>query len=161
VYNEHGTMNNAQCMTMDLTQPHICTVHCSVFIVHFSLPAEGVPVMYKESVLSEKSLEFAASVVKFCVKLKQNMKEDIITKQLIRSSTSIGANISEANYGQSRADFISKMQIALKEAAESEYWLKLLFKADYIPQSDVSVYIEQCKELERILIATLKTAKDN
>jgi hypothetical protein len=101
--------------------PHICTVHCSVFIFYCSLfiHSKWLIIIYKESLLSEKSLDLAASVVKFYAKLKD--KEAIITEQLIRSSTSVGANISEANYGQSRADFISKMQIALKEAAESEY----------------------------------------
>lgn len=117
--------------------------------------------MYKESILNEKSLNFAAKTVKFCVRVNRETKENIITKQLIRSSTSIGANISEANYGVSRADFISKMQIAMKEAAESEYWLKLLYKAEYVEESDVINLIEDCKEIERILIATLKTAKEN
>ena len=114
-----------------------------------------------ESILSEKSLEFAAQTVKFCVQLNQSKKEGIITKQLIRSSTSIGANINEANYGVSRADFIAKMQIAMKEAAESEYWLKLLYKAEYVKENDVSSLINLCKELERMLISTLKTAKSN
>ena len=114
-----------------------------------------------ESILSEKSLEFAAQTVKFCVKLNQTTKEGIITKQLIRSSTSVGANINEANYGVSRADFITKMQIAMKETAESEYWLKLLYKAEYVSENEVKSLIELCKELERMLIATLKTAKNN
>jgi len=114
-----------------------------------------------ESILSEKSLDFAAQTVKFCVKLNQTTKEGIISKQLIRSSTSVGANINEANYGVSRADFISKMQIAMKEAAESEYWLKLLYKADYVSENEVKSLIELCKELERMLIATLRTAKEN
>ena len=112
-----------------------------------------------QSILNEKSLEFAAQTVKFCVKLNERTKENIITKQLIRSSTSIGANINEANYGVSRADFISKMQISMKEAAESEYWLKLLYKAEYVLEKDVTPLIEMCKELERMLISTLKTAK--
>ena len=114
-----------------------------------------------ESLLSEKSLEFAAQTVKFCVKLNQATKEGIITKQLIRSSTSIGANINEANYGVSKADFIAKMQIAMKEAAESEYWLKLLYRAEYVAESEVKSLIELNKELERMLIATLKTSKEN
>ena len=114
-----------------------------------------------ESILAEKSLEFAARTVKFCVRVSQSEKESIITKQLIRASTSIGANINEANYGISRADFISKMQIAMKEAAESEYWLKLLYKAEYVSEIDVKELIELCKELERMLISTLKTAKEN
>ena len=115
----------------------------------------------KESILNEKSLEFAAKTVKFCIKVNTQTKENIITKQLIRSSTSIGANINEANYGVSKADFIAKMQIAMKEASESEYWLKLLYKAEYVRETDVAPLLENCREIERILIATLKTAKEN
>ncbi len=106
-------------------------------------------------------MDFAANAVKFCVKVNKNTKESVITKQLIRSSTSIGANISEANYGISRADFIAKMQIAMKEAAESEYWLRLLHKADYATESEVTLLIELCRELEKMLVSTLKTAKNN
>ena len=131
-----------------------CVLHCSLFI---NLGGISMP----NSILSEKSLDFAAQTVKFCVKINQVTKEGIITKQLIRSATSVGANISEANYGFSRADFISKMQIAMKEASESEYWLKLLYKAEYVTESEVSSLIEMCKELERMLISTLKTAKAN
>jgi len=115
----------------------------------------------RDSILSEKSLEFAAQTIRFCVKLSESAKEGIITKQLVRSSTSIGANINEANYGISRAEFIVKMQIAMKEAAESEYWLRLLYKAEYVSENEVKVLIELCRELERMLIATLKTAKGN
>ena len=111
--------------------------------------------------LSEKSLDFAAKTVKFCIKVNEQTKESIITKQLIRSSTSIGANINEANYGVSRADFIAKMQIALKEAAESEYWLKLLCRAEYVQEADVSELIDLCVQLEKMLTATLRTAKAN
>ena len=117
--------------------------------------------MYKESILSEKSLEFAAQTIKFCIKVNKTTGENIITKQLIRSSTSIGANISEANYDVSHADFISKMQISMKEASESEYWLKLLHKADYVIEEEVIDLINSCKEIERILIASLRTAKEN
>ena len=112
-----------------------------------------------ENPLSEKSLDFAAKTVKFCIKVNTQTKENIITKQLIRSSTSIGANISEANYGVSRADFIAKMQIALKEAAESEYWLRLLCRAEYVMENDVSELIDLCVQLEKMLTATLKTTK--
>ena len=115
----------------------------------------------KESIMSEKSLEFAAQTVKFCIKVNSETKENIVTKQLIRSSTSVGANINEANYGVSRADFIAKMQIAMKEAAESEYWLKLLYKAEYVKENDVIALVEMCKELERMLISTLNIAKNN
>ena len=117
--------------------------------------------MHKENILNEKSLDFAAKTVKFCIAINKSTNENVITKQLIRSSTSIGANICEANYGISRADFISKMQIAMKEAAESEYWLKLLHRAEYVEESEIIDLINLCKEIERILISTLKTAKNN
>ena len=140
-------------------------LYCSLFIersgIHCLLFIEKRFLEIKESILSEKSLEFAAQTVKFCIKINAETKENIITKQLIRSSTSVGANINEANYGVSRADFIAKMHIAMKEASESEYWLKLLYKAEYVKENDVIALIEKCRELERMLISTLKTAKEN
>ena len=114
-----------------------------------------------ENPLSRKSLEFAAKTIKFCIKLNERTKESIITKQLIRSSTSIGANINEANYGVSKADFIAKMQIALKEAAESEYWLILLKEAEYATAEEVSVLVDMCVQIEKMLTSTLKTAKSS
>ena len=88
----------------------------------------------KENVLIDKSVAFAARVIKLNQYLTKDKKEHIISKQIIRSGTSIGANIHEANYGQSKADFISKMHIALKETAETEYWLKLLKLSGYITE---------------------------
>ena len=88
----------------------------------------------KENILIDKSISFAARIVKLNQYLIKNKKETIISKQIVRSGTSIGANINEANYGQSKADFISKMHIALKETAETEYWIKLLYKSEYIDE---------------------------
>ena len=82
--------------------------------------------MVKENILLDKSLKFGARIVKLHQYLSKCKKESIISKQIIRSGTSIGANANEDAYGVSQADFISKMQIALKETAETEYWLKLL-----------------------------------
>ena len=79
----------------------------------------------------------------------------------MRSGTSIGANINEANYGQSIADFIAKMHIALKETAETEYWLKLLFMSECIDEETSKSLLEECLEIKRILIASIKTAKNN
>ena len=84
-----------------------------------------------------------------------------IAKQLIRSGTSIGANINEANYGQSPADFITKMHIALKETAETEYWIKLLHLSEYIDDKMFDSLLADCLELKRILVASLNTAKNN
>ncbi|MBE7051577.1 MAG: four helix bundle protein, partial [Ruminococcaceae bacterium] len=80
----------------------------------------------KENILIDKSIDFAARIIKLQRYLVKDKKETIISKQIVRSGTSIGANINEANYGQSKADFISKLHISLKETAETEYWLRLL-----------------------------------
>ena len=86
----------------------------------------------KENALTAKSIDFAARIVKLQNYLAKTKKETIISKQIGRSGTSIGANIHEANYGQSKADFISKLHIALKETAETEYWLKVLIKSEIL-----------------------------
>ena len=87
--------------------------------------------MEKENVLISKSLTFASRIVKLHKYLVKEKKEGIISKQIIRSATSIGANANEAIYGISKADFIAKLQISLKETAETEYWLRLLILSDY------------------------------
>ena len=108
----------------------------------------------------EKPLHFTARIVKLYQDLSKEKKETIISKQIIRSGTSIGANANEAAYGVSRGDFIAKMQIALKETAETEYWLRLLILSDYIEQSHGESMLGDCLEIKRILIASLKTAKE-
>ena len=111
--------------------------------------------------LLEKSLRFSARIVKLYKYLTAEKKETIISKQIIRSGTSIGANANEAVYGVSTADFISKLQISLKETAETEYWLKLLVLSDYIDEKQGDSLINDCLEIKRILISSLKTAKEN
>lgn len=115
----------------------------------------------KENVLIDKSIAFAARIVKLHDFLVKNKKGLTIAKQIIRSGTSIGANINEANYGQSPADFISKMHIALKETAETEYWIKLLLMSEYIDEKMSSSLLDDCLEIKRILIASINTAKNN
>ena len=115
----------------------------------------------KENLLTDKSIAFAARIVKLHQYLSKNKKETVISKQIVRSGTSIGANINEANYGQSKADFISKMHIALKETAETEYWLKLLMMSEYITEDMGKSVLKDCLELKRILIASINTAKQN
>ena len=117
--------------------------------------------IYNESPLLEKSLKFAARIVKLYQYLVKEKKESIISRQIIRSGTSIGANANEAAYGVSTADFISKLQISLKETAETEYWLRLLVMSGYIDEAQGNSIINDCLEIKRILIASLKTAKDN
>ena len=116
--------------------------------------------MYSESPLLEKSLKFATRIVKLHQYLVKEKKESIISKQIIRSGTSIGANANEAVYGVSQADFIAKLQISLKETAETEYWLRLLVMSGYIDETQGNSMINDCLEIKRILIASLKTAKD-
>ncbi len=115
--------------------------------------------MAQNSVLLDKSLKFASRIVKLYSYLLKEKHETIISKQLIRSGTSIGANANEAIYGSSKADFVAKLQISLKETAETEYWLRLLILSDYLSEAEGNSLIEDCVEIKRILIATLNTAK--
>lgn len=108
--------------------------------------------------LNEKSIAFAARIVKLYNFLKAK-EEYVISKQIIRSGTSIGANINEAAYAQSMADFISKMSIALKETAETEYWLKLLSLSEYITDNMYDSIAVDCLEIKKLLIATINTSK--
>ena len=106
-----------------------------------------------------KSLTFASRIVKLHKYLLKEKHEGIISKQIIRSVTSIGANANEAIYGISKADFIAKLQISLKETAETEYWLRLLILSEYITESEGNSLLTDCLEIKRILISTLNTAK--
>ena len=117
--------------------------------------------MKQNNPLLDKSLLFAARIVKLNRYLTKEKKETVIAKQIIRSATSIGANANEAIYGQSKADFVAKLQISLKETAETEYWLRLLILSEYITEKEGSSLLDDCLEIKRILISTLKTAKEN
>ena len=117
--------------------------------------------MSQDSILLNKSLHFAARIVKLYQYLSKEKHESVITKQIIRSGTSIGANANEAVYGVSKADFIAKLQISLKETAETEYWLRLLVLSDYLTESEGQSLINDCLEIKRILISTLNTSKKN
>ena len=114
-----------------------------------------------QSILIQTSLKFSAKIIKLQQYLTKQKKETIISKQIIRSATSIGANINEANYGSSKADFIAKMHIALKECAETEYWIRLLKEAEYITEEMFQLLINDCLAIKRMLVATLNTAKKN
>ena len=110
--------------------------------------------------LSELSMEFAIEIINLVKRLKEQ-RESIISNQIGRSGTSIGANIREAKYAHGAADFISKMQIALKEANETGYWLELLFKTNYIDNAQYSFLESKCKSLRAILVASINTAKES
>lgn len=109
----------------------------------------------KESRLRDLSMDFAVSVLKLCEDIKGHYS---VANQLERAATSIGANIREANYAQSRADFVSKLQIALKECYETEYWLELSERAGLIQKNEM---LHRCGEIRRMLIASIKTTKEN
>ena len=109
-----------------------------------------------DSPLLNKSKAFALEIIRVCNDIKRSQKESILTNQLVRSGTSIGANIREAFYAHSKADFIAKLQIALKECSESEYWLELLIESGYY--SDKSI-LDLCVKIKRILISSINTAK--
>lgn len=113
-----------------------------------------------ESKLKALSMDFAVSIINLFKELK-NKRESIISNQIGRSGTSIGANIREAQYAHSKADLISKLQIALKEANETGYWLELLFKTGYIAESAYKKLDADCSSIRVMLIASIKTAKDN
>ncbi len=108
------------------------------------------------SALMDKSKAFALSIIKVCNTIKNTKQESILTNQLLRSGTSVGANIREAFYAHGRADFIAKLQIALKECSESEYWIELLLESGYYDDKGI---LEQCIEIKKMLIASLNTAK--
>lgn len=110
------------------------------------------------SPLQDKSKAFALEVIKVCNEIKRSKRESVLTNQLIRSGTSIGANIREAMYAHGKADLIAKLQIALKECSESEYWLELLIESGYY---DDPTILNQCTEVKRLLIAFINTAKKN
>ena len=112
-----------------------------------------------EQTVERKSFLFAVRIVKLCKHLRSTKNEYTLSKQLLRSGTSIGANIAEAQQAQSKADFVSKISIALKEAVESNYWLRLLRETDYLSQAEFSSIYSDCRELEKMLTAIVKTAK--
>ena len=114
-----------------------------------------------ESIMLEKSKDFAVEIILLCKRIKTVNKESILTNQLVRSATSIGANIHEANYGHSKADFISKLQISLKECYESEYWLELLNRVNYLDNENYKNLRQKCGAIRRMLISSINTAKTN
>ena len=111
--------------------------------------------------VEEKSFRFAIRIVKLYRHLTKTRNEFVLSKQLLRSGTAIGANIAEAEQAQSKADFISKMSIALKEATESDYWIRLLYAAEYLKKREFETIRADCVELEKLLTAIIQTSKSN
>ena len=112
-----------------------------------------------DSVIGVLTMDFAIRIVKFYRVLVEEKKIFVISKQLLRSGTSIGANVSEGSYAQSRADFINKMNIALKEAAESEYWITLLYKSELIDQKAYDSLISDVKQIIGTLVKIINSTK--
>ena len=115
----------------------------------------------KDNQLVSISKNFAVDIVNTCSDLKESKKVNVLVNQLMRSGTSIGANIHEANYAASRADFVNKLQIALKECYETDYWLCLLHDTNHLPDSAYQDLFAQCSKLRKLLIASITTAKKN
>ncbi len=113
-----------------------------------------------DNIIEIKSFDFAIRIINLYKYLAENKKEYILSKQLIRSGTSIGANIAEAEQAQSRADFISKLNIALKETAETKYWIKLLHATNYITDAESQSLMSDCIESEKLLVTIIKTSKN-
>ena len=115
-------------------------------------------IILAESKLSELSMDFSVNILKLCDSINGHYS---LVNQLERSATSIGANIREANYAHSKADFVSKLQISLKECYETEYWLELLERSELISPESLSHLIHDCGSIRRMLVASVNTAKSN
>ena len=114
-----------------------------------------------ESILLEKAKNFAVDVIRISKSIRETQHEFVLTNQMLRAGTSIGANIHESKYAHSTMDFISKMQIALKECYETEYWLELLKRAEIVSLESLSPLIRDCGSIRRMLVASVTTAKKN
>ena len=130
--------------------------NCQLIIVNSQLS-----IKMKDNVVKDKSLEFAVRIVNLYKFLVNEQKEFVMSKQILRSGTSIGANIREAEQAQSRADFINKLNIALKEANETEYWLELLIRTEYITQEQYESINNDSTEINKLLISIIKTTRNN
>jgi len=113
--------------------------------------------MSRDSITYRKSKDFASRIVKMYLYLTDKKKEFVLSKQVLRSGTSIGANLAESVWASSKADFLSKVNIALKEAQETLYWLELLTENDFLPEKNFMSMSDDCNELISLLVSTRKT----
>ena len=128
-------------------------------ITHYQLQIDytlQIDKMKTDNVIVDKSKAFALKVIALYKKLCDTNREFVMSKQLLKSGTSIGANIKEAQQGQSKADFYAKLYIALKEASETEYWLELLHESGYIGEEEFSAIYQDCQEIIKLLVAITK-----
>ncbi len=114
-----------------------------------------------ENAVRDKSVSFAKRVIQVYKYLREEKKEHVMSKQLLRSGTSIGANIAEAQYASSKKDFVAKLYISLRETAETLYWLELLYSSDYLTASQYSSLQSDCEELRKLLSSITKTSREN
>ena len=117
--------------------------------------------MKENNIVEEKSFEFSVRIVNLYKYLTTARQEYVMSKQLLRSGTSIGANVCEAQQAQSPMDFLSKMSIALKEAYESDYWLRLLQKTEYLNKDEYNSIISDCRAITELLVTIVKSTKEN
>ena len=117
--------------------------------------------MKEQNVVKDKSFDFSVRIINLYKHLTGNKQEFVISKQLLRSGTSIGANVCEAEQAQSASDFLSKMSISLKESCETDYWIRLLHRTDYISEQEYKSIITDCKELTKMLTSIIKSTKQN
>ena len=115
----------------------------------------------KENFLVDLSKQFAVDIVNICTDIKENRKSNVLLNQILRSGTSIGANIHEANYASSKSDFINKFQIALKECYETDYWLGLFKDTHMITDVEYNDIFTKCSKIRKLLITSINTAKEN
>lgn len=115
----------------------------------------------KENLLIDLSKQFAVDVVNLCTEIKEHRKSNVLLNQLLRSGTSIGANIHEANYASSKADFVNKFQIALKECYETDYWIELFKDTHIITDDEYEDIFAKCSKIRKLLISSITTAKEN
>ena len=113
-----------------------------------------------ESIMLDKAKDFAVEIINMCKAIKETKRESVLTNQIMRSGTSIGANIHESKYAHGTADFIAKMQIALKECYESEYWLELLNRTGYLSDEQYKIILNECGQIRRMLISSINTVKN-
>lgn len=113
-----------------------------------------------DNVIENKSFQFAIRIVRLYKFLCEEKKEYILSKQLLRAGTSIGANVTESQQAQSKPNFVSKISIALKEASETKYWIKLLGATEYLSENQTNSILDDCVEIEKILVTILKSAKN-
>ena len=113
-----------------------------------------------DNVIENKSFQFAIRIVRLYKFLCEEKKEYILSKQLLRADTSIGSNVTESQQAQSKPDFVSKISIAIKEASETKYWIKLLGATEYLSENQTKSILDDCVEIEKILVTILKSAKN-